>query len=135
MKIFSFVLAAFLFMAPCALASSSHGSGHVSATHSHPAEPVRSGDRSRQEPGRNHGRDGRTFGRDYHHRIDRSHDVRVVDGHQWVIFGGVWFTCGYQEWPVWVWSSDVYVVEIGPNVYEMYSFSDPNLQIGIYIAG
>lgn len=134
MKIINFVLASILFIAPCTLASGSHSGGHVSSNHSHPAEPARSGNQDRHDHAPDHRRDGRTFGRDYHHRIDRAHDVRIVDGHQWIVFGGVWFTCGYQEWPVWVWSSDVYVVEVGPDIYEMYSFSDPTMQISIYVA-
>lgn len=88
------------------------------------------GDRDGQRDGR---RDGRTYSRNEHHRIDRDRDRRIVEGHEQIFFGGYWFSCGYEDWPVWVWDGDVYVIEVAPDIYEMYSYDDPNLEIAIYV--
>ena len=99
---------------------------------------VRGGDRGRDrnpdrgDRGHDRGRDGRTFNRDHHNRIDRAHNVRVIGGHEQVFFGGFWFACNY-DWPVWVWDGDVYVVMVGPDIYEMYSYDDPNLEVTVYV--
>ena len=82
--------------------------------------------------GHDRGHDGRGLSSAGHHRIDRGRDVRVVGRHEQIFFGGFWFSCNY-DWPVWVWTEDVYIVEIGPDLYEMYSYDDPNLEIAVYV--
>ena len=52
--------------------------------------------------------------------------------HEQIFFGGFWWACDY-DWPVWVWDGDVYMVMVGDNIYEMYSYDDPNLEIAIYV--
>ena len=94
---------------------------------------ARGGNRGDNRGDRDGRRDGRTYNRNEHHRIDRDRDRRIVEGHEQIFFGGYWFSCGYEDWPVWVWDGDVYVVMVAPDIYEMYSYDDPNLEIAIYV--
>ena len=93
---------------------------------------VRGGDRGDNRGDRDGRRDGRTYNRNEHHRINRQREVRVVGRHEQIFFGGFWWACDY-DWPVWVWDGDVYMVMVGDNIYEMYSYDDPNLEIAIYV--
>ena len=77
--------------------------------------------------------DARSLDRNTHHAIDRRHDVREMHGHQEVFFGGFWFSCGYYGWPAWVFTDDVYVEMVGPNVYVIYSYNNPTRQTEIFI--
>jgi hypothetical protein len=79
-------------------------------------------------------RDGRRLGRDHHSRVDRHRDVRERNGRREIFFGGFWFECGVVTyWPEWVFTDEVYVEMVGPDVYIMYDFNDPALQIYVYI--
>ena len=92
------------------------------------------GGRPNEGRGRGEGRgDGRNLGRDDHRRIDRHQDVRERGGHREIFFGGFWFNCGPVEWPLWVFTDDVYVVMVGGNEYIMYDYNDPYDEVFVYV--
>jgi hypothetical protein len=59
--------------------------------------------------------------------------VRERGGHREIFFGGFWFNCGPVEWPLWVFTDDVYVVMVGGNEYIMYDYNDPYDEVFVYV--
>lgn len=139
MKITNFILIFVLCMAPSAFAQKGRNGKHnqitprnVSQGHGVGRNYGRNINRGRgahNQRERNHPR----FNREGHRHLDRR-NIRVIDGRRQIFFEGVWFSCGYYyEWPSWVFTDDIYIVEIGPGIYEMYSYTDPELEFDIFI--
>ena len=79
-------------------------------------------------------RDGRVLGQRDHRRIDRRSDVRVNDrGRREIFFGGYWFGCGPYEWPMWIFTDDVYFEMIGPDIWMAYDYDNPTVEVIVYV--
>ncbi len=129
-KILGIVLAAVLVMAPASFGQRGRNGGHQTRGSNHNDNRDDHGNRN---DNRGDGRpDGRNYNIQHHRRIDPVHDVRIVGEHEQILFGGFWFSCNY-DWPIWVWDGDVYVVEVGPDVWEMYDYTNPSNEIAIYV--
>jgi hypothetical protein len=85
-------------------------------------------------PGRGNGGrgDGRILGRDDHRRVDRNRDVRVRGGRQEIYWHGFWFGYG-NEWPVWVFTDEIYMELIGDDTFILCNYADPNEFVIVYV--
>ena len=77
--------------------------------------------------------DGRGLGAKDHRHIDSRHDVRERGGYQDIHFGGFWFTCGPYEWPVWIFTDEVYFEMIGPDIWIAYDYDNPTVEVAVYV--
>lgn len=102
--------------------------------HSRPQEPRRSPEprrpREPREPRGNRGARAHQ-GPVSHRRIDRNRDVRYRGGRTEVCFYGNWFYAA--AYPNWLWSDDVYMVQVGPDVWEVIDFNNPSLFMQVVI--
>lgn len=123
-KLIGLILGLMLVMSP----TWAHGTGHNGSRggNSNPGNGSERGNRSNGP---------HNFGPRDHRRIDLHHDVRInAAGHQEIFFGGFWFICGSPyEWPLWVWSDEVYLMMVGPDTYVLYDYGVPSNEVFITV--
>lgn len=114
--------------------------GHGNGVHSAPPQSggERGGSNGDNRGSRNrgqHGSDNRGGvrnhqGSQYHGRVDRR-GIRVIGGHQCFGWYGAYFWA--PVYPAWFWSQDIYLVEVAPGIWMVYSYDDPALQFPVGI--
>ena len=104
-----------------------HGSSHPNhPSDNHPSRPTHTNHPEHSNPpARNH------QGSREHHRINRNHDVRVIDGHHCFGWYGSWFYVAV--YPDWFWTEDVYLVEGPDGVWFVYDYANPTLFVQVTI--
>ena len=86
--------------------------------------------RSQEPRGEHRGQARSHQGPERHGRIDR-HRVRVVHDHLCIQWQGEWLL--QESYPPWLFSDDVYFVEIAPGVWEIIDFENPTLVLQVVI--
>jgi len=86
-----------------------------------------------REYDRDQRRGPRYEGENHAHRYHRDHDRDVryyPNGIQVIRYGGIWFAALYPEW---VWTDEVYFVEIAPGEWVVVDYDNPAFSASVYI--
>ena len=89
--------------------------------------------RDHHDRGNEQHRRPRYDGENHTHRYHRDHDRDVryyPDGRQGICYGGVWFAAIYPEW---VWTDEVYFVEIAPGEWVVVDYDNPAFSASVDI--